>query len=128
MVPEVYRIYNGSLPFTGTISAGLTSLMASFQETSKSAFNFTLNCSRWKIIHFLTLWFDNFIASSKRGLYSTILPGSIPQEAEIISFGEQSSILTASSLAANPPKTTECTAPILAIAKTAIIASGIIGI
>ena len=46
VVPEVYRIYNGSLPLTGTISAGLTSLMASFQETSKSAFNFTLNCSR----------------------------------------------------------------------------------
>ena len=47
---------------------------------------------------------------------------------EIISLGEQSSILTASSLAAKPPKTTECTAPILDIAKTAIIASGIMGI
>ena len=43
-------------------------------------------------------------------------------------FALLSSILLASSLEANPPKTTECIAPILAQASIATTASGIIGI
>ena len=51
----------------------------------------------------------------------------MPQDAETTTFGVASSIRTASSLAANPPNTTECTAPILAHASMAITASGTIG-
>ena len=67
------------------------------------------------------------IAASRRGLYSTSRPGSIPHDAETITFGAASSIRVASSGAANPPNTTECTAPIRAHASMAISASGIIG-
>jgi hypothetical protein len=61
------------------------------------------------------------------GPYSTIRDGSIPHEAATISFGRQSSIRDASSLAANPPNTTEWIAPSRAQAIIAISASGIIG-
>ena len=54
-------------------------------------------------------------------------PGSTPQEAARISFGSASSMRVASSLAAKPPNTTECTAPMRAQASMAAIASGIIG-
>jgi hypothetical protein len=60
-------------------------------------------------------------------LYSTTLPPSIPQEAATTTRGLASSIRTASSLEANPPNTTECTAPSRAQASIAITASGIIG-
>ena len=56
------------------------------------------------------------------------LPGSRPAEHVMINLGSQFSILLASSLAANPPKTTECMAPILAHASIAKAASGTIGI
>ena len=62
------------------------------------------------------------------GMYCTILFGSKPHDAAIIAFGLASSILTASSLEAKPPNTTECIAPILAQASMAIIPSGTIGI
>ena len=52
----------------------------------------------------------------------------MPQEPAIIAFGVESSIRVANSLAAKPPKTTECIAPIRATASIAIIASGTIGI
>ena len=42
-----------------------------------------------------------------KGLYSTVLPGSKPHEAVTNTFALLSSILLASSLEANPPKTTE---------------------
>ena len=51
----------------------------------------------------------------------------MPQEAETTTFGAASSIRAASSAAAKPPNTTECTAPIRAQASIAIGASGIIG-
>jgi hypothetical protein len=44
-----------------------------------------------------------------------------------MTFGVASSMRTASSLAAKPPKTTECTAPMRAHASIAIAASGTIG-
>ena len=53
--------------------------------------------------------------------------GSIPQEAAITSLASESSMRDASSLAANPPNTTEWIAPNRAHASIAIIASGIIG-
>ena len=67
------------------------------------------------------------IAASSSGLYATTRPGSMPHEAETTTFGFASSIRLASSLAAKPPKTTECTAPIRAHASIAITASGTIG-
>ena len=73
------------------------------------------------------LWSESSIAPSSSGLYSTIRPGSIPQEAATTSFGLASSIRLASSLAAKPPNTTECTAPIRAQASMAITVSGTIG-
>lgn len=44
-----------------------------------------------------------------------------------MTVGRASSIRAASSLGANPPNTTECTAPSRAHASMAITASGIIG-
>ena len=61
------------------------------------------------------------------GLYSTTRDGSIPQDADTITAGRASSMRVASSWAANPPNTTECTAPSRAQASIAITASGIIG-
>ena len=67
------------------------------------------------------------IAWSSNGLYCTIRPGSMPHDAVSTSLGVQSSMRVASSLAAKPPNTTECTAPSRAQASIAITASGIIG-
>ena len=67
------------------------------------------------------------IAASRIGLYSMTRLPSMPQEAETITAGSASSMRTASSWAANPPKTTECTAPSRAQASIAMTASGIIG-
>ena len=60
-------------------------------------------------------------------MYSITRLPSIPQDAETITLGAASSIRTASSRGANPPKTTEWTAPIRAQASIAIAASGTIG-
>ncbi len=54
-------------------------------------------------------------------------PGSRPQEAAISAFGRASSMRTASSAAANPPKTTEWIAPSRAQASIATNVSGIVG-
>ena len=51
----------------------------------------------------------------------------MPQDAVTTTLGRASSMRTASSCGANPPNTTECTAPIRAQASIAITASGIIG-
>jgi hypothetical protein len=68
------------------------------------------------------------IALSNNGLYSMTRLPSMPQDAETMTFGAASSILMASSLGANPPNTTECTAPIRAQASIATAASGTIGV
>ena len=67
------------------------------------------------------------MALSTSGLYSTVLPGSKPQDAVMMIFAFESSILLASSLEAKPPNTTELTTPILPHASIATTASGIIG-
>ncbi len=51
----------------------------------------------------------------------------MPQEADTITAGRASSMRVANSWLANPPKTTECTAPRRAQASIATTASGIIG-
>ena len=67
------------------------------------------------------------MAASSSGLYSTTRPGSMPQDADTMTLGAASSIFTASSRDAKPPKTTECTAPSRAHASMLITASGTIG-
>ena len=52
---------------------------------------------------------------------------SMPHEADTTTFGRAWSMRTASSLAANPPNTTEWTAPRRAQASMATTASGTIG-
>lgn len=66
-------------------------------------------------------------AASSIGLYSTTRDGSMPQEAVTTTTGWASSMRAASSCPANPPNTTECTAPRRAQASIAITASGTIG-
>ncbi len=51
----------------------------------------------------------------------------MPQDAVTMAAGLASSMRAASSLAAKPPNTTECTAPSRAHASIAMTASGIIG-
>jgi hypothetical protein len=67
------------------------------------------------------------IARSSIGLYSTTRVGSMPHEADTTTFGRASSSRTASSAGANPPNTTECTAPRRAQASIATTACGTIG-
>ena len=67
------------------------------------------------------------IAASSIGLYSTTRDGSTPHDADTITFGWASSIRAASSAGANPPNTTECTAPMRAQPSIAMTASGTIG-
>ena len=66
-------------------------------------------------------------ARSSSGLYSMTRVTSMPQDADTTTLGWASSIRAASSLAANPPNTTECTAPSRAQASIATTASGTIG-
>ncbi len=53
--------------------------------------------------------------------------GSMPHDAETTTAGRASSMRAASSCAAKPPNTTECTAPNRAQASIAMTASGTIG-
>ena len=82
---------------------------------------------RWKMMHFSGLCAACSIALSSRGLYSRVFFPSMAPEAVIMTFGFASSILIASSWGANPPKTTEWTAPRRAQASMAMTACGIIG-
>ena len=70
---------------------------------------------------------ERWIASSRNGLYGTTRDGSIPHDADSTTLGAASSMRAASSCGANPPKTTECTAPMRAQASMAMTASGTIG-
>ena len=70
---------------------------------------------------------DNSMARSRIGLYSTTRLTSMPHEADTTTLAAASSIRSASSFAAKPPNTTECTAPIRAHASIATTASGIMG-
>ncbi len=84
-------------------------------------------CGRCRMTQRSGLWSASSIALSSNGLYSMTRLPSMPQDAETITFGVASSIRTASSRGANPPNTTECTAPIRADASIAMTASGTIG-
>ena len=96
------------------------------QSTSRSPIEATA-CSRCRITQCSGTWLDRSIAASSIGLYSTTRDGSRPQDAETITLGRASSIRAASSAGANPPNTTEWTAPMRAQASIATTASGTIG-
>jgi hypothetical protein len=70
---------------------------------------------------------DSAMARSRIGMYSRTRLTSIPQDADTTTLGAASSMRTASSGAAKPPNTTECTAPMRAQASMAMTAWGIIG-
>ena len=84
-------------------------------------------CGRCRITRLPGLCSASSIALFSSGRYSMTFLPSMPQDADTITTGLASSIRIASSLGANPPNTTECTAPIRAVASIAIAASGIIG-
>ncbi len=67
------------------------------------------------------------MAPSSSGLYGTMRPGSMPQDALSTIAGLASSMRVASSFDAKPPNTTEWIAPMRAQASIAIAASGTIG-
>ena len=101
---------------------------SAFQSWSRPAIICASSCGRCRIRQAPGLCAESAIASSSSGLYLTIRPPvSIPQLAERITFGLASSMRVASSRAAKPPNTTECTAPMRAQASMPITASGTIG-
>ena len=120
-------MYSGSVAATGTQSAGSAPATASFQSRSRPAVRAAAAAGRCKMTQRSGLWRARLMARSRIGLYSMTRLTSMPQEAVTSTFGAASSIRIASSFAAKPPNTTECTAPIRAHASIAIAASGIIG-
>ena len=120
-------MYSGSVAATGTQSAGSASAIASVQSTSRPGTSSAVTCGRCRITQCRGVWLASWIALSRMGLYSSTRLTSMPQDAETTTFGAASSIRNASSCAANPPNTTECTAPIRAHASIATTASGTIG-
>ena len=127
VVPDVYRMYSGSVAATGTQSAGSAPASASLQSRSRPGVSAADAIGRCRITQWAGLRRARLMARSSIGLYSTIRLTSMPQEAETSTFGAASSIRVASSCGAKPPNTTEWTAPIRAHASIAIAASGIIG-
>ena len=100
--------------------------MRSCQSTSRSPIS-ARSSGRCRTTDAMGTWRASRSASSSRGLYATTRDGSIPQLAETITVGSASSMRAASSAGANPPNTTEWTAPSRAQASIATTASGIIG-
>ena len=108
-------------------SAGCAAVICSRQSRSRPAASGAFACGRCRITHARGLNRDSSIARSRIGLYSTTRLTSMPHDADTTAVGLASSIRAASSCAANPPNTTECTAPIRAHASMATTASGTIG-
>jgi hypothetical protein len=95
------------MPPTGAQGAGATPSCAACHSTSRAGIRTPGACSRCRMMQKSGLCADCSIAESTSGLYFTTRPGSIPQEAAMMALGLASSIRTASSCAAKPPKTTE---------------------
>jgi len=119
-------MYSGSVALTGTQSAGVAPATSVSQSTSRSP-SVARAASRWSMTTLFGWCFVLARASSMIGLYSTTLAGSMPQDAATITFGVASSMRLASSFGANPPNTTECTAPSRAHASIATTARGTMG-
>ena len=82
---------------------------------------------RWKTIHFLTLSHSVKASSAISFNGTVLLPLNAPSE--VMSKAQEASlILAARAEEEKPAKTTECTAPIRAQARTAMVSSGTMGI
>ena len=101
--------------------------IATSQSTSRPSSIVASACGRCLTTTEEGWWEARLSARSSSGLYSTTRVGSMPHEAETISTGSAASMRLASSGAAKPPNTTECTAPMRAQASIAMAASATIG-
>ena len=120
-------MYSGSVAATETQGTGPAAAAASFQSTSRPAVMDACACGRCSTRHAAGLCCASRMASSSKGLYSTMRLTSMPQLALTMTLGRASSMRVASSLAAKPPNTTEWTAPRRAHARIATTASGTMG-
>ena len=120
-------MYSGSVAATETHGTGSAAATASFQSTSRPGVMAASTWGRCSTRQAPGLCCASRMASSSRGLYSTTRLTSMPQLALTMTLGRASSMRVASSLAAKPPNTTECTAPRRAHARIATTASGTIG-
>ena len=111
---------------TGSHGAGSASAITSAQVRSRPGTSGAGSCGRCTTTQRSGACAASSSAAARIGWYGTTRSASMPQEVATTTFGRASSIRTASSCAAKPPKTTECTAPIRAQASMAITASGTI--
>ncbi len=112
---------------TETQGCGAAARSADSRSSSRPGVRSQGDGSRCRMSTLSGLCGERPIAASSSGLYFTTRPGSRPQDAETIARGFASAMRAASSAAAKPPNTTECTAPSRAQASMAIAASGTIG-
>ncbi|HXX89719.1 MAG TPA: hypothetical protein VEI83_05805 [Acidimicrobiales bacterium] len=111
---------------TGVQPTGDAPAMASSHSTSAGP-SAASTCGRCSTTHDAGRCSASSTARSSKGLYSMTRLASMPQEADTTTLGRASSMRMASSCAAKPPKTTECTAPKRAQASMATTASGTMG-
>ena len=127
VLPDVYRMNSGCSLSSG--SAGQSadaSATSSCHQRSRPAFISTAVLQRLKTTHFSTVG-DFSRAASTFCFSGTTLPRRHPPSAVMTSFDLASLLRSATASAENPPKMTECVAPIRAQASMAMAASGIIG-
>ncbi len=130
-------MYSGSVAATVTGSAGATPSCASVHDSHAGP---PASCDRSRasatvVVKPSRSWTSTADgacslicrASSIAGRYSMRRLGSTPPEAVTMATGRESSMRLASSRGANPPKTTECTAPNRAHASMAMTDSAIMG-
>ena len=125
--PEVYKIKSGAS--ASIISIGqleVTFSISSCHQTSLPFFIEIVFFVRSKTMHF-SIEGVVCIASSEISFKGVIFAPLNPPSAVIRILQSASLILSESDFAENPANTTECIAPILAQAKTAIANSGTIG-
>src|SRR5438034_3334055 len=82
VVPDVYRMYSGSVAATGTQSAGCAFAINSDHSTSRPATIAARSCGRWRMMQRFGLAEASSIALSRSGLYGTTRLGSMPHEAD----------------------------------------------
>ena len=120
-------MYRGSVAPTETGGCGSPAASSAAKSWSRPVVSAARAAGRCNTMQAAGLCGERAMAASSSGLYCTTRPGSRPQEAVTITLGWASAMRAASSAAANPPNTTECTAPSRAQASIAIAASGTIG-
>ena len=120
---------SGSSAFmrSGSHCAGWSSTTASYQRSRGICMSTAARVWRTTSTVSTLLVPGNLSAASTLALSATFRPARRPSSAVMISLLPLSDTRSAIELAANPPNTTMCTAPMRAQASIAIAASGIIG-